>query len=173
MRKIANTVAAITIMLALAGQMRNAMAMDVLHDTGEAVPAGQYWAQFFVTEEDNPSDEPPGKQLVAFPVRTNSMQVGVLASPTSIKQPAWLSHPVFLIGTDQQSRAWLDANLASLRQHQATGIVVNIDSYEVFREMQILAKGLLLAPASADGLALSLGVSVYPILILADGSIVQ
>jgi integrating conjugative element protein (TIGR03765 family) len=101
------------------------------------------------------------------------MTPGVLTGNFSIERPVWLVHPVFLIGSDITSRTWLEQNAAMLRQAHATGIVLDVASYDEFRRMQMIADGVPLAPASADGFARTLGVTVYPVLIRLDGSVVQ
>jgi integrating conjugative element protein (TIGR03765 family) len=145
----------------------------VIHDNGEAVPASQYLSHLFTTDMDNPASQPSGAQMIAFPVHSANMQPGLYAGSSSIKQAAWLAQPLFLLGNDVQSRAWLAANLPRLRELDAAGIVVNVETYADFRTLQVLADGLPLAPASADGLALSLPVKVYPILIGRNGEISQ
>ena len=150
-----------------------ASALEVIHDSNDAVPSAQYLSQLFIIDVDNPNSQAAGLPLVSFPIRTSNMAPGILAKTQSINQPAWLVHSVFLIGTDSQSRTWLTTNLQQLQQRNAMGIVVNVDSYAAFREMQQLAVGLALAPASVDGLAQSLGLSVYPVLLQLNGEITQ
>ncbi len=151
----------------------SAFAMEIIHDSGDAVPSAQYLAQLFTVDMDDPASKPVGLNVVSFPVRTASMTPSVLKTPHTINKPEWLVHPVFLIGADRQSRTWLAANLTRLQQLDALGIVVDADDYAAFRALQQVAVGLPLAPASADGLAPSLGLTVYPVLLHIDGEITQ
>jgi len=159
--------------LALMAQPTPAKAVEVIHDSGLTVPSAQYLAQLFTLHQDA-NEQPVGTKIVAFPITTASMVPGALEEPISIKQPVWLTQPVFFIGADERSKVWLQGKRDALRSAKAIGIVVQAASYEEFRQLQLLADGIPLAPASADGgLAQSLGVSVYPFLIQSDGSIVQ
>lgn len=162
----------IALLIALLGASP-AFAIDIIHDSGEAVPSAQYLAHLFTIDADNPASGPVGLQVVSFPVRTGSMKPGVLDTPRTVRKPEWLVHPVFLIGSDQTSRTWLAANLARLQQLHALGIVVDVDDYVAFHALQQSAVGLALAPASMDGLTQSLEVSVYPVLLQLNGEIVQ
>jgi len=160
--------------LAWMAQATPAKAVEVIHDSGLTVPSAQYLAQLFTLNQDNANEQPVGTKIVAFPITTASMTPGALEEPISIKQPVWLTQPVFFIGADERSKVWLQGKRDALRSAKAIGIVVQAASYEEFRQLQLLADGIPLAPASADGgLAQSLGVSVYPFLIQSDGSIVQ
>lgn len=150
-----------------------AFAIDIIHDSGEALPSAQYLAHLFTVDTDNPASSPTGLQIVSFPVRTVSMKPGVLDAPRTVHKPEWLVNPVFLIGSDPTSRAWLSANLTHLQQIHALGIVVDADDYMVFRALQQIAVGLALAPASVDDVTQSLGVNVYPVLLQLNGEIVQ
>lgn len=75
--------------------------------------------------------------------------------------------PVFLIGDDDISKAWLSQRGDTLRQMQALGLVVNVVSAQRLAVVKSWAPGLTLAPTSGDDLAQRLGVSHYPILITA------
>ncbi|HEX7635857.1 MAG TPA: integrating conjugative element protein [Noviherbaspirillum sp.] len=152
----------------------SAQAAKVIHDSGLTVPSAQYLAQLFSLNQDDATEQPVGTKIVTFPITTASMAPGALAAPATLKQPVWLAQPVFFIGADDRSKAWLQSKRDELRRINAIGIVVQAASYEDFRKLQLLANGIPLAPASADGgLAQSLGVSAYPFLIRTDGSIAQ
>lgn len=77
--------------------------------------------------------------------------------------------PFFLVGDDAQSRAWLQQRAPHLRELNAAGLVVNVDSAEVLAELRALVPGLSLAPASADDLVERLGLHHYPVLITSTG----
>ncbi|EBZ2007288.1 integrating conjugative element protein [Salmonella enterica subsp. enterica serovar Newport] len=77
--------------------------------------------------------------------------------------------PVFLVGDDALSRRWLEQRRGDLQQLHATGLVVNVTDGTALRDLQTLAPGLTLLPASASDIARRLGLAHYPVLITADG----
>ncbi|MCW5706942.1 integrating conjugative element protein [Shinella sp.] len=77
--------------------------------------------------------------------------------------------PLFLIGDDDRSRAWLKQRGPALRDRNAIGLVVNVETAEALADLRKLAGGLTLSPASGDDLAGRLGLSHYPVLITATG----
>ncbi|KVS36306.1 hypothetical protein WK35_02970 [Burkholderia vietnamiensis] len=77
--------------------------------------------------------------------------------------------PLFLVGDDDRSRAWLRQHQTELRDLQAVGLVVNVVSVAALASLRRLAPGLVLSPASADDLAQRLGIRHYPVLITATG----
>jgi integrating conjugative element protein (TIGR03765 family) len=153
--------------------MGHADALQIVHDSCNAVPSAQYLAQLFTVDMEDLSSKPTGLNFVTFPVTTTTMSPGTLPAGTRIKQPDWLVQPVFLIGSDPQSRTWLTQHLPALQAANALGIVVSINSYADFRAMQNAAPDVSLAPASADGLACGLGIAVYPVLVHTDGEVTQ
>ena len=77
--------------------------------------------------------------------------------------------PIFLIGDDPRSRAWLHQQIDTLRKLNAVGLIVNVESSEALDGLRDLAPGLVLVPVSGDDLARRLGLSHYPALITATG----
>lgn len=77
--------------------------------------------------------------------------------------------PLFLIGDDPRSRAWLNERRATLQQLNAVGFVVNVETVEALAALRRLAPGLMLSPVSGDDLAQRLGLRHYPVLITATG----
>ena len=77
--------------------------------------------------------------------------------------------PIFLIGDDDLSRAWLTERLSALRDRNAIGLVVNVETADALASLRQLAGGLMLAPVSGDDLAARLGLKHYPVLITATG----
>ena len=58
---------------------------------------------------------------------------------------------------------------AALRELQAVGLVVNVESMAALTALRRLAPGLTLSPASGDDLAQRLGLRHYPVLITSTG----
>lgn len=101
-----------------------------------------------------------------LPVRSEKLTPGDV-EPRVIRAPG-LS-PFFLVGDDLRSRAWLQAQIDSLRELRAVGFVVNVNSADALSSLRQLALGLTLAPASGDDLAERLELHHYPVLITATG----
>mgnify|MGYP002713069458 CR=1 FL=1 len=53
---------------------------------------------------------------------------------------------LFLIGDDERSRAWLRQRQAALRELQAVGLVVNVESMAALTALRRLAPGLIPPP---------------------------
>jgi integrating conjugative element protein (TIGR03765 family) len=77
--------------------------------------------------------------------------------------------PLFLVGDDDRSRAWLKQRRVELQAQRAVGLVVNVATPEALAALRRLAPGLVLSPASGDDLAHRLGIKHYPVLITATG----
>lgn len=101
-----------------------------------------------------------------LPVRTSRMSPGVV-SPRVLEAPGLT--PLFLVGEDERSIAWLRRNAASLRERKAVGLVVNVQTAEALARLRGVASGLELAPVSADDLAERLNLQHYPVLITSTG----
>ncbi|HBO0859759.1 integrating conjugative element protein [Pseudomonas aeruginosa] len=108
----------------------------------------------------------PASDLDMLPVRSPKLAPGVVARRV-IEAPGL--QPFFLIGDDGTSRSWLSRNAASLHEHGAVGLVVNVETATGLAELRALAPGLPLAPMAADDLADRLGVRHYPVLITSTG----
>lgn len=80
--------------------------------------------------------------------------------------------PLFLIGDDPRSITWLQQRYLILRELNAMGLVVNVDSPAALNQLRQAAPGLTLSPVSADDLAQRLQLQHYPVLITA-GAIEQ
>ena len=77
--------------------------------------------------------------------------------------------PIFLIGDDVLSRAWLKDRLATLRALHAVGLIVEVRTFAELQSLRRSAPGLTLEPVSGDDLARRLGFHHYPVLITATG----
>ena len=77
--------------------------------------------------------------------------------------------PLFLVGDDERSRAWLRQRVEVLHELGAVGLVVNVESQVALDALRRLTPELILSPISADDLARRLGIRHYPVLITATG----
>lgn len=101
-----------------------------------------------------------------LPVRSTLLTSGEVTRRV-IQAPA-LS-PIFLVGDDERSRAWLRQRLSALRDLDAIGLVVNIESPAALDALRRLAPGLTLVPTPGDDLARRLNLRHYPALVTATG----
>jgi integrating conjugative element protein (TIGR03765 family) len=102
----------------------------------------------------------------ALPVHSLLMTPGEVTQ--RVIQAPGLS-PIFLIGDDSRSRAWLHHRIDTLLKLGAIGLVVNVESPTALDALRRLAPGLTLLPTSGDDLARRLGLQHYPALITATG----
>jgi integrating conjugative element protein (TIGR03765 family) len=101
-----------------------------------------------------------------LPVRSKRLTPG-LVKRRVIAAPGLT--PIFLIGDDLRSRAWLKDRLSTLQTLHAVGLVVQIPSYGELKALRRIAPGVPLMPASGDDLARRLDLRHYPVLITATG----
>lgn len=105
-------------------------------------------------------------EAAMLPVRSTQLSPGEVQRRV-IRAPGLTA--LFLIGDDERSRAWLRQRQAALRELQAVGLVVNVESMAALTALRRLAPGLTLSPVSGDDLAQRLGLRHYPVLITATG----
>ncbi|MCC4113905.1 integrating conjugative element protein [Aromatoleum toluclasticum] len=111
-------------------------------------------------------DSAADAEAAMLPVRSARLSPG--NEPRRVIRAPGLT-PLFLVGDDDRSRAWLRQRSAALQVLKAVGLVVNVASPEALAALRRLAPGLTLAPVSADDLALRLGIHHYPVLVTATG----
>ena len=75
--------------------------------------------------------------------------------------------PLFLVGDDALSLAWLQQSAEALRTMQAVGLAVQVQDAAGLARLRAAAPGLSIAPVSGDDLALRLRIEHYPVLITA------
>jgi len=102
-------------------------------------------------------------EVAMLPVRSQRLTPGE-ASTRALQAPG-LS-PLFLIGDDEYSRHWLRQQRRQLKDQQAIGLVVNIDTAAALAELRRLAPDLTLILTSGDDLAQRLRLHHYPVLLL-------
>jgi len=146
---------------------------QVVHDSGAGVPLGPLLSQAMT-----PADIDEVSALVQFPVRSRIFKPGTLPADKQVQWPdaRWLVMPVFLIGDDAQSLAWLQDNRGQLAGLSATGMVVQVATPAAYKRIERLAHGVPMAPATSPWLEerlAKLGAAVLPLLILPDGRITQ
>ncbi|KPA97021.1 integrating conjugative element protein [Pseudomonas asplenii] len=108
----------------------------------------------------------PYAEADMLPVRSVILKPGRIA-PRVHNIPGL--RPIFLVGDDELSRHWLRERVEVLRDLKAVGLVVNVQRLPALAELRLLARGLDMAPASADDLARRLGIEHYPVLVTETG----
>lgn len=81
-----------------------------------------------------------------LPVRSERLSPG--EEPRRVIQAPGLT-PIFLIGDDDRSRAWLRERGEILRDLNAIGLVVNVETPEALAELRKLAGGLTISPGGS------------------------
>ncbi|ENG5922086.1 integrating conjugative element protein [Serratia marcescens] len=76
---------------------------------------------------------------------------------------------LFIVGDDEASRGWLQANAEGLKSRHAAGLVVNVSNLLALQSLQALVPDVPMAPASGSELARRLQLSNYPVLITDTG----
>lgn len=101
----------------------------------------------------------------AYPIRTVDMRPG----PVHKKMlPTAAAMPVFVVGYDSQSFAWLHHNKQHLLNTGAHGFVVNVATSQQFARLQEYAAPITLSPVNGDDFHQHLGLTHYPFLIIGN-----
>lgn len=108
----------------------------------------------------------PYSEADMLPVKSEHLSPGKVENRVS-NVPGLV--PLFLLGDDEFSRRWLSARADLLREINAVGLVVNVQHITALTALREIGTGLEMVPASADELALRMGVKHYPVLITATG----
>jgi integrating conjugative element protein (TIGR03765 family) len=101
------------------------------------------------------------------------MRAGPLHTTTRLRTSGWLNAPLFIVGDDPTSRAWLQTNRAGLQRLGARGLVVNVSTLAAYRSLSALVPDVPMAPGSAEALARQTGLRVYPLFVAVDGHVTQ
>lgn len=155
------------LLLAAHGQAVAADPLRQIDAGGASVPIDPYYSYLIA------GDEQDGVlQGLRFPLRS-PLQPGELPARSGpVLEPRWLTQPIFVVGADPRSQAWVRRHQAQLRRLGASGVVVAAESAEAFKQLQRAADDLPIAPALGNWLTerlLAAGVRVLPVLIELDG----
>ncbi|WP_034949243.1 integrating conjugative element protein [Erwinia oleae] len=105
-------------------------------------------------------------EAAMLPVITPELTPGkVVARPLQLPGIGAL----FIVGDDEVSRAWLQANAQQLKSRSAVGLVVNVSHLSGLQALREQGLGLPMVPASGSELARRLQLSHYPVLITDTG----
>ncbi|WP_408326293.1 integrating conjugative element protein [Paraburkholderia agricolaris] len=147
--------------------------LTVIEDRGGASALPYYRALNLLPDASDtpPASAPsviphPATESDMLPVRSALLSPGDV-TPRLIRAPGL--RPVFVVGDDPLSLAWLQRRAGTLRDLNAIGLVVHVDTRTALDSMRRLVPGLQLSPTPADDLAQRLGLRHYPALITATG----
>lgn len=98
-----------------------------------------------------------------FPYKTEGLSLGKVETK-NIQKPD-LPSPFFIIGSDEQSRAWLRKNKDRFITLQAIGFLVEAKNLEEFELVQEDAGDLFVGRFQWNGMVQGLGINHYPVLI--------
>ncbi|MCW5588119.1 MAG: integrating conjugative element protein [Legionellales bacterium] len=97
-----------------------------------------------------------------FPVRSPALTPGkVMSKPIHVTLP----QPIFIVGDDAMSKAWLRQYQQRLAKLRAKGYVVNVSSKEAMQALTAAFSHLSLMAIPGDSIAKNLGLKHYPALI--------
>lgn len=77
--------------------------------------------------------------------------------------------PLFLVGADAASLAWLGQHAPALKRLGANGLAVEVADAAALQRIQAVAPGLAIWPVSGDDIAERLELEHYPVLITPTG----
>ena len=80
-----------------------------------------------------------------------------------------LTRPLFIVGDDARSIAWLRQHVDALQQLGAQGLIVNVTDAAALARLSLAAPGVPMAPVQGSSLARTHGLTHYPVLLSAEG----
>lgn len=157
--------------IGLVSTLIHSTSLQVLYDNGETLPLGPLLVASGFREATR--DPPPPARLPKLhtilnqhiTVQSPSLSPGVQERLPVGQAGSVLARPLFVVGSDPQSLAWLRRHQARLHQLHAVGLVVNMTGIEEFQRVRTLAGERPLAVGSGEWLAEHFGLRHYPVLI--------
>lgn len=105
----------------------------------------------------------PDHFLLEAPLPRTNITPGIEIKRT-VNLP-WLTSPIFLIGSDEQSLQWLKEHQTDLFKLHAHGLLVNAQSSSDISKLRSDFSDLSIMPLSANMIANHLSIKHYPVLI--------
>ncbi len=155
---------------ALAGPGNSGQPLQEIN-AGPAVPVAPYLSHL-LAGQDQPLTG------VAFPLVSRLKPGRLKAGLGPVLDSRWLTEPVFVIGADEASIAWLTRQGEALRRLGASGVVLAAQDATAFKRVQQLANEHSLPIAHGpdrwlEERLLARNAGVLPVLILLDGHATQ
>lgn len=146
-------------------------ALEQIGVAGPSVPVAPYLGHL-LSGQDQPGVIPG----VRFPLRSRLTGAALTDTAPSVAvfPSSWMVQPMFVLGADAISRAWLQSHRAQLVATGAAGIVVAAGSERDFKALQSLTPELTLVPATGPWLEQTLieaGIRHYPLWIDGQGRV--
>ena len=123
----------------------------------------------------NADPDSPAPDMSSLPQPPASLSISdmlpVITPGTVSSRPLQLPGlpPVFVVGDDEMSRAWLQQRGAELKRMGATGMVVDVRTEGALDSLRRLLPGTEMVPVRGGDLAQRLKLTHYPVLITSDG----
>src|SRR3569833_23032 len=140
---------------------------QTIYDSGETLPIAPYYERLAPDDDTPIPAAPTAREHDLLPIRTPELSPGEVAA-RPLYRPA-LTRPLFLIGSDARSLAWLMRQRTRLRTLHAIGLLVQAESPADLARVARAAGGLSIMPASATTVAQALNLKHYPVLIQSTG----
>lgn len=119
------------------------------------------------TESATPVERPDPRTLNwVLPVHSARLTPGAVTR-RALDLPGMT--PLFLIGADAASLAWLAQHALALKRLGANGLAVEVADAPALQRIQAIAPGLAIWPVSGDDIAERLELEHYPVLITPTG----
>jgi len=109
----------------------------------------------------------PADESQMLPVTSQTLSPGKVQAKTL--SASGLARPVFLVGSDPLSLAWLKQRGDILRELDAVGLAVEVPNAKALAAIREAAKGLTVLPVSGDDIGQVLGIAHYPVLLTQTG----
>lgn len=140
-------------------------------NAGPAVPVAPYLSHLLAGQ-----DQP--LVGVEFPLVSRLKPGRLKTGLGPVLDSRWLTEPVFVVGSDESSMAWLARHADALRRLGASGVVLAAQNVTAFKRVQQLANEHSLPITHGpdrwlEQRLISQGAAVLPLLILLDGHATQ
>lgn len=149
-----------------------AKGVTVIHDSGKTQSIDRYMPKKAKNSTYRPEMDSGGKGVIQpnmsiLPIRTQRMKPGKVEYRSHD-----LPHfqiPLFIFGSDDFSREWIEEHREQLLEVNAVGLLVQAENEQDIREMRVLSEGLWVFSTSGDDVAEELRLYHYPALISKTG----
>jgi integrating conjugative element protein (TIGR03765 family) len=138
--------------------------LTVIHEAPGTRPLSDFLGKSGQTPTPRPLPQPPAAWDLRSLLPIHSP--GLTPGPVAAREHALsLAQPVFLIGADALSKAWLARHRARLEALGAIGLLVEAETQADLEAIAELAGVLPIVPAPATDIAAILGLRHYPVCI--------
>lgn len=150
--------------------------LQEIGQAGPAVPVAPYLAHL-LSGQDQPGVLPGVQFPLTSRLKVDTSRAALKADKghaASVLPAQWVAQPMFVLGADASSRAWLQTHRAQLVAMGAAGIVVAAASERDFKALQSLTPELTLVPVTGPWLEQTLieaGIQHYPLWIDGQGRV--